>query len=50
MWMYVVLPVIALDYALNNDGWRQWLGALVLASSVAFWMQFFLKRNKGSSI
>jgi uncharacterized membrane protein len=49
MWMYVVVPVIALDYVLNNDGWRQWLGALMLVLSVVFWIQFFLKRNQGSS-
>ena len=36
MGMYIFLPLIALDYVLFDDGWRQWFGAFMLILSVVF--------------
>jgi uncharacterized membrane protein len=49
MGMYIFLPLIALDYVLFDDGWRQWFGAFMLILSVVFWIQVFSKRQKDSS-
>lgn len=49
LWMYVVLPLFALNYTLFNDGWRRWFGASMLLLCVVWWAKFFLERKNDSS-
>jgi hypothetical protein len=43
LWMYGVLPFLALYYVIDREGWRRWFGAFVLVLCLIWWTQYIRK-------